>query len=267
MKYLVSLVLILTLFSPGGKFSQAAPAAQELPDNPVCTLLQSTTVTVETASGSGSGSIIVRGEDTFVLTAGHVVASLKKTTEDTDGKKKSTWEDAKVIQKVVQGGRIVQDLSYPAEVVRYSDSDNGEDLALLRLYSKGAFKASISFYLSDKIPPIGTSLLHSGSPLGDIGAGSIIPGFMSAHGRLLEKKVYDQISCSAYPGSSGGAICLLDGRWIGLVLRGKDGGFILIRPVRVVRKWAQRVGVEFILDSKLKVPTEEELKKKPVEEK
>lgn len=255
-----SLVLFFLIFPP------AIAPAQEPQENPVVELLKQTTVTVVTEQGSGSGSVIVRGQDIFILTAGHVVASLKKVQEDSEGKKKVTFEDCKVIQKVLQDGRTVQDLSYPAEVIRYSDSETGEDLAVLRLYAKGVFTKSMTFYMGPKIPPVGTSLWHSGSPLGEVGSQSVIPGTIAAHGRMLDKKVYDQASMAAFPGSSGGAITLPDGRWVGMVLRGRDGGFILYRPVRILKDWSKKVAVEFLLDPKAKVPTDEELKKKPIED-
>lgn len=243
----------------------ARAGGEDLPESPVCEALKRATVTVSTTGGSGSGAIVVHGGRAWVLTAAHVVDSCRKVV-DRDGKKEVCFDDCKVIQKVVQDGRIVSDVTYDAEVIRYSDSEYGEDLALLRLYQKDAFKDGVKFYLGNKPPPIGTRLYHAGSPLGDIGSQSIIPGLYSAHGRLLDKRIYDQISCSAFPGSSGGTMALEDGRWVGMVLRGREGGFILVRPVRVVKVWAKRVGVDFVLDPSLPAPTDDELKKQPVDE-
>ncbi len=253
-KLLVPALFFLVVFPPAGK-------SQDLPDNPVVEHLRSITVTVKTSSGSGSGCIIVRGDQSFVLTAAHVVDSLKTVTEDSEGKKRVSWQDCEVVQKVVQDGKIVQDQSYSAEVIRCAPPESGYDLALLRLYARKAFTKSTSFYTGKKIPPIATRLYHVGSPLGDIGTGSVIPGFYSAHGRKVEKQLLDQISCSAFPGSSGGAVTLEDGRHVGIVVRGQAGGFILITPIREILAWSQKAKISFLFDEKAKVPPDEELMK------
>ncbi len=223
----------------------------ELKPNPVIETLKAACVTVKGNQGSGSGFAIVRGDDTYILTAAHVVDDLRSESDKPDGKgKKIEFADATVLQKSTQDGRIVAEKSWDAEVVKYSQV---EDLALLKLREKKAFAVGLSLYVPLTAPPLGTEVLHCGSPLGDIGAQSVIPGFYSAVGRLLEKKIYDQLSCNAFPGSSGGAVALKsDGRVLGIIVRGANGGFILTVPSRRIHAWASKPAVKltWLFDAK-----------------
>ena len=60
---------------------------------------------------------------------------------------------------------------------------------------------------------------------------------------------------AAFPGSSGGGVYLTDGRYVGMIVRGAGETFNLTVPIRRMREWAKRMGVEFTLDPSLKVPT------------
>lgn len=240
-------LLLVLLLSVGTLITQAPPvsAAEEVKPNPVIEALQKHSVTVRTPDGSGSGFVLVRGEHCFVITAAHVVTSLRKEVpQQGEMKPKIEFDDCKVLQKRITEGRITSELSFDAEVVKYSEQ---EDLALLRIREKKCFTEGMKFYIPKALPPIGTDLLHVGSPLGEIGSQSVIPGFYSGHGRLLEKKVFDYITCSAFPGSSGGAVSLRDGRVVGIVVRGREGGFCLIVPVRRIREWSARAKIESLL--------------------
>jgi S1-C subfamily serine protease len=245
--------------APKAKAAPAAEAEAALPENPVIERLRAASVMVVLpGGGSGSGFLLVRGDSVFVVTAWHVVDSLRSSREGSDGKPVVEWADCKVVQKGVQDGRIVKEVAYDAQVLKVSER---EDLALLRLRERKAFTSGLEFFGSKQIPPVGTRLLHVGAPLGDIGAQSVIPGFYSAHGRLINRQILDQISCAAFPGSSGGAVALEgDGRVVGLVVRGANGGFILIVGSRSVRQWSQRAGIESLLfDPKAPLPSEEDL--------
>ena len=57
-----------------------------------------------------------------------------------------------------------------AEVLKYSDVDDGHDLALLRIRKFNFVKDTVTFHLGDEIPNLGDDLLHVGSLLGQMGA-------------------------------------------------------------------------------------------------
>lgn len=236
---------------------------EDLKENPIIEALKRAAVTVKSSGGTGSGALVVRGDYTFVLTAGHVVEDNRKEEEAGPGKKKEIrWSPITVYQKEVADGEVVGEHRLEADVIRYSNASSGQDLAVLLVRKKKAFEKGVTFYENKKIPPIGTELLHVGSPFGDFGAQSVIPGFYSAHGRTITGSTFDQITCSTFPGSSGGMVTLKsDGRYVGMVLRGAQGGFILVRPFREIKSWAIKEKAEWIVDPRAQLPKDEDLKK------
>ncbi len=234
--------------------------------------IQDISVTIQSGHSQGSGTYKMTKDGTvWILTCGHVVADLRKTRELFDGKggKKMVveFDDAKVRQFLKEDGRLVGELSYAAEVIRYSDADNGEDIAILRLRTKKLKPlASANFYREKAIPEVGQELLHCGSLMGEFGSNSVTPGIISQHGRLLEGKTYDQTTCVVYPGSSGGAVVLKgNGQYVGMIVRGAIGGFNLMVPVRRIQSWTEKVGVDFIFDDAKTVPSEEKLRSTPID--
>jgi hypothetical protein len=251
-------------------------------DQVVAQHLQDISVTIVAKSGfsgsEGSGVIKTRKNDSgevvnFVWTAAHVVRNLRHEKQVIDGKSGSPktiveFDDAMVVKALVEEGRMVGKIEFFAEVVRYNAE---EDLALLRLRKKDFIRCTAQFYLDEKkgkslIPPVGTKLLHVGSLLGQLGSNSMTEGIMSQHGRLINKVVFDQTTVTAFPGSSGGGVYLKDGRCVGLVLRGAGETFNLIAPVRRIHEWSKRAGVEWAVRDDVKMPSDDDMRKLPVED-
>jgi WD40 repeat protein len=249
--------------------------AQNKPAFKVSQYLQDISVTVRAGQFSGSGVMVQTSDgQIWIWTAAHVTEPLRRTHEVLDDKGvrrlKVEFDDANILRfnKNKEEGRIVSSYSGDAEVIRYSDSKNGHDLCLLRLRDKD-FKpnSSAKFYLEKGIPDIGEDLYHCGSLLGPIGSNSLTSGIMSQHGRVFDGRIYDQTTATSFPGSSGGIVCLkLDGRYVGMLVMGAGEGFGLIVPVRRMIDWSKKTGVEFALDPAVKVPTDEELRSKPIED-
>ena len=211
--------------------------------------LQNVSVTIrsegEWSNGEGSGVIFTRkdadgNQVNFVWTAAHVIDNLRSTRKVVvDGTPKTLVEfkDPMVVKEIRQNGRTVGRLQMDAEVRKYSDADDGHDLALLRIRKFNFVKDTVTFHLDkDDIPKLGTDLLHVGSLLGQMGANSMTDGIYSQHGRLiksLNKYVFDQTTVTAFPGSSGGGVYLKsNANYIGMLVRGAGEGFNLIVPVR-----------------------------------
>ena len=234
--------------------------------------LQNISVTLRAKHGQGSGIIKTRGDVNYIWTAGHVIADNKKTREVIDPKSGSKkfvidFDDVSVIKELYQDGRSVGRIEMLAEVIRYSDADEGDDLALLRVRKKNfVIKDSVVFNDDKNIPAVGIKLWHCGSLLGQDGSNSVTTGLLSQVGRVLFNKPFDQTSCSAFPGSSGGGIYLENGKCIGILVRGAGESFNLIVPLRRVRQWADKVGVMFAIDDSVPVPDEKTLHSKPVED-
>ena len=160
--------------------------------------LQNVSVTIRSegtfSNGEGSGVIFTRkdakgNQVNFVWTAAHVIDNLRKTRKTVvNGTPKTLVEfkDPMVVKEIRQNGRTVGRLQMDAEVLKYSDADDGHDLALLRVRKFNFVKDTVTFYLEDKIPPLGEDLLHVGSLLGQIGANSMTDGIYSQHGRLIK---------------------------------------------------------------------------------
>ena len=243
--------------------------------------LQNVSVTIRSegafSAGEGSGVIFTREDSkgnlvNFVWTAAHVVDNMRLTKRIlVDGTYKTIvhFRDPIIIKEIRQNGRTVGRLQMDAEVLKYSESEDGQDLALLRIRKLNFVTDSVVFYLDKEIPPLGTDLFHVGSLLGQFGANSMTSGIMSQHGRILKdlnKYIFDQTTCTAFPGSSGGGVYLKsDARYVGMLVRGAGEGFNLIVPVRRMVEYCKKNKIMWALDKNVKMPTEDELKKMPIE--
>jgi hypothetical protein len=272
MKILSTLILGLTLAISSLGAEKKQTTAEHL---------QNVSVTIRSESGfmagEGSGVIFTRKDSkgnlvNFVWTAAHVVDNMRLTKRIlVDGTYKTIvhFRDPVIIKEIRQDGRTVGRLQMDAEVLKYSESEDGHDLALLRIRKLNFVTDSVVFYLDKEIPPLGTDLLHVGSLLGQFGANSMTSGIMSQHGRILKdlnKHIFDQTTCTAFPGSSGGGVYLKsDARYVGMLVRGAGEGFNLIVPVRRMVEYCQENKIMWALDKNVPMPTEAELKKMPIE--
>ena len=270
---------ILASFVLGFALLTSSHAAEA--DNKTADHLQTVSVTIRSegqfSNGEGSGVIFTRKNSkgelvNFVWTAAHVIDNLRKERQVlVNGAKKTIVEfkDPMIVKEIRQNGRTVGRLQMDAEVLKYSDADDGHDLALLRVRKTNFVTDTVTFYLDDKIPGLGTDLLHVGSLLGQMGANSMTDGIYSQHGRLiksLNKFVFDQTTVTAFPGSSGGGVYLKDdARYIGMLVRGAGEGFNLIVPVRRMKDYCEKHKIMWALDPKVKMPSEDEIAKQPIE--
>jgi len=232
--------------------------------------LQEIAVTVKTPRGTGSGTMVQRMIDgrvrTFVWTAAHVVASLRS---EEDGV--VTFGEPTILVETWFAGEMTESKEYACKVIRYSDADNGHDLALLAVKEPNVFPLSRSadFMREGWIPEISVELCHCGSLLGEVGTNSYTTGVLSKVGRMLEGLPYafDQITVVTFPGSSGGGVHLRkDGRYVGMLVRGhRTQGFNLMVPVRAMYEWAREVDCLWALDDSQNVPSLYEINTAPVE--
>lgn len=279
MRRLVSCVAVLMLMS---QLAFAAPVTdQKVIDN-----LQNVSVTVSVdGRGRGSGTLFTREVSpdvfkTYVWTAGHVVEDLR--TERTVIDKKTGvkriivgFKDCQIYQETIQDGRKVEQRYLDCKVICYSNSDTGDDQAVLEVRLRNYTKESTTFYLGDQIPGIGTELIHVGSLLGDIGSCSFTTGVTSQVGRLLAlndnyaEAIYDQTSAVSFPGSSGGGCFNQEnGQYVGMLTAGirNAQGFAWYVPVRRMRAWAKSVNMVWAMDAAVPMPSEADLKEIPLDD-
>lgn len=247
--------------------------------------MQDFSVTVKSGRSEGSGVVVTREIDVngkkekvnFIFTAAHVIDDLRKTRSiiDKDGDSKTVveFDEAYVVKELRENGRRVGELKMDCRVIKYSDADHGEDLAILMLLKRD-FVQDSAVFLVEKDPEkafieVGTSLWHCGSLLGQMGANSLTTGIMSQIGRMHGGKVYDQSTVTAFPGSSGGGVFILKDDqpfYIGMVTRGTGETFNLLVPVRRIHKWAVKSDVEWLINTKITPPTLEEIKEMNIED-
>jgi len=250
--------------------------------NKVAEYLQDVSVTIvsegQFSKGEGSGVIFSRENKdgktvNFVWTAAHVIDNLRqerKVIVNGSPKTLVEFKDAKIVKVIRQNGRSVGRLEMDAEVVKYSDADDGHDLALLRVRKLDFIDVTVNFNLDANIPKLGTDLWHVGSLLGQMGSNSMTDGIYSQTGRLipqLNKHVFDQTTVAAFPGSSGGGVFLKsDARYVGMLVRGAGETFNLIVPVRRMKEWCTKNDILWALDPKVPLPDASEISKIPVED-
>jgi S1-C subfamily serine protease len=268
----ISLVLLLA----------ACAVAAEAPQD-VGPYLQSISVNIKAKTGynpgaQGSGTVVLKEDTAWILTAHHVVDGLRevRTVIGADGeeRKQVRYRDVVVVQDKPNpdGSRIVGDERLDAKV---TSVDSTRDIALLRVRAVGEFEHSAKF-CGRTVLPAGTRIFHCGAPGGqDIGGtASLTGGIVSRTGVRIpefggsDEGIFDQVDCSGLPGSSGGMVCLQEnGAWIGMITLGLRSGdsFHWLVPVRNVREWAAEVGVEWLLDPDAPPPSEDDIKKIPLE--
>jgi len=180
------------------------------------------------------------------------------------------------VQELVEQGRRVGEIKMDAKVLKFSHSENGEDLALLMVRKKNFVDKNAVFLSSDDPVAIGKELYHVGSLLGQQGSNSMTRGIMSQIGRVLnlgsgDGVIFDQTTVTAFPGSSGGGVFLTErskddaGKYVGMLVRGAGETFNFIVPVRRMRKWASEQNVLWALDEKESTPSYADILKLPIE--
>jgi len=286
MKFLIALMAAAILSLP------TYISAEDKSVKEISQLLQDVSVTVKSGGGEGSGVIITRtitidptgkpltAKVNFIWTAAHVIDNLRSVrTVIKNGRttKIVEFKDAQIVQELVEDGRRVGEVKMEAKVIKYSDSENGEDLALLMVRKKGFISKSVIFYKDSGNPvAIGTECYHVGSLLGQTGSNSLTRGIISQIGRVLDLGtgdgvVFDQTTVTAFPGSSGGGVFLSErsgknaGQYVGMLVRGAGETFNLIVPVRRIRKYAKKEGILWAVDETAPTPTLKEILSLPIE--
>lgn len=269
--------LVFAVVATAAEELAVGPRLQRVSVNVLCPSQYGTSDKVE-----GSGTIILREVDgkpaAWILTADHVVADLRevKTVIAPDGteKKQVRYRDAQIVQEQVEHGRGVGEVKFDAKVISV---DPARDIALLRVRKGDFAKDGIAFLLDAQIAQPGTRIFHCGAPGGkEIGGTcSLTPGIVSRIGVRIpefgggaEHGVFDQVTCAALPGSSGGLVALTEnGRYIGMITLGLQGSdsFHWMVPIRSVRAWAKAVGAEWLLDPNAQKPSEDQIKQIPLE--
>jgi len=173
-KYITSLIVGFALLAP------ALAAEKGEKKQSTAEHLQNVSVTIRSegaySAGEGSGVIFTRKDSNgnlvnFVWTAAHVVDNMRLTKRIlVDGTYKTIvhFKDPVVTKEIRQNGRTVGRLQMDAEVLKYSESEDGQDLALLRVRKLNFVRDSVVFYLDKEIPPLRNGLTPRWLSIGPI---------------------------------------------------------------------------------------------------
>jgi S1-C subfamily serine protease len=212
------------------------------------------TVIVRTLISEGSGVIFSRDGKSYVWTCAHVfdnTSSLVPMKDKRSGTFKSyrAYAPIVILKNTIRGERTVDGMATIATVLRI---DRDQDIAVLELMD--ALPNSTKFYLDREIPPVGETVYHVGHYKGSFAEYSFAQGNIAYIQRDLKGYDYlDQVSLTAYSGSSGGGVFLEDGRCIGmveLVTAGGDSCAFYI-PIRRMMQWAKDHGISYLLDENI----------------
>lgn len=158
----------------------------------IATRLQNLNVTVHSESGQGSGTIITRSGVNLAITAAHVCEANRTVVPVLDDGKvryESKFTVLKVTKEIYVDGRSVGTTTVEADVIAFSSSEFGHDLALLKFRSPITTE-SVEF-CSEHIVPVGTDIMHVGSFRGQEGSSSF-----SASARSPRSAACCLIACS-----------------------------------------------------------------------
>ncbi len=230
------------------------------------------------SGGCGSTIFITRKRHNeyihFAWTAAHVVANTEKVRQvlapDGSIKYDIYYEDVELVNAIKMYGREVGEVRWLAQVIRYSNREHGQDIALLQLYPKNLTTKSAHFNTKTDIPQPGEPIFHVGSIRGLSGINSVSNGYIAALGRLRERqRILDQADIIACPGCSGGGLYLKsNSQCIGIVIEKNrsDDGVVYYRPTRELRKWAIKNKCLWALDHRVRLPNDDTIRRTPVSE-
>lgn len=233
------------------------PCFAQLPENQgeVVSYLNQTAVTIKAGNSQGSGSVFVRDGNSYILSAAHVVDSLRSTRKVIRGGDEKTVVEFKpvtVMQLHTVDGKYVGKSEYTGKIVKYSNPEHGEDLVLIKLDKPDAF-TTYSVIYDGELLPIGTDVQHVGSFRGEFGSNSYSKGYISQYGRVIEGKNYFQTTCTGVAGSSGGGIFDTKGNLYGILTRGSSDNINFCVDYRRIRNWLKRCNALWVLDHSIEV--------------
>jgi S1-C subfamily serine protease len=230
------LMLVVALLATGPAARADAPKGY---DDPVLMVADDT--------GYGSGVAFHNGDTEFVWTAAHVVGT----------------EDAvmNLVRLRVVDGRVAY-TKMEGRVVRFSKD---YDLAVVKSESPVCPAGAL---FSDEPPRVGQEVYHVGSPAGERGYNSYIPGTVAAIDRPTRDGrndptdpalFMDQYNLNISNGSSGGPVFDAKTRRVmGLttLANPKQQTICLAVPTRVIKKFAKESDCLWAVDPSVPVPAE-----------
>lgn len=117
-------------------------------DSNIIKKLQKTSVLVETTRGYSSGFIVKKGNDLYVISAGHAIEEINVTT-NLDIEKTIDKELLITLYTYNNNDFLLNTQKSKAKVIFHSDSDVGSDILIARVEDNNFSKDSTYFYQGD----------------------------------------------------------------------------------------------------------------------
>lgn len=260
-----TLALLSVLFTLVFTSAYAKSSDKDIPE-----YLENIAVKIKVNQGSGSGVAFTRkdwtgtNDITFIWTAAHVCKRSENLFSmlffGQHGTNTPVIDHVQILLNLYdKDGELCGSTNRMARIIKYSDDENGQDLAILVLDGPYFNTNSVIFDLSGKPKRIGTKVISVASPYGFTDTYS--EGNISMVGlSTVDINVFDQTSCVVFPGSSGGGIFDTNGVYIGMITVTAGPNINFMIPMRRIHAWAKREGIEWALDPKIPMPSEKEFK-------
>lgn len=224
--------------------------------------LKTISVVVKSEGAVGTGIVFSRTNTTsgkienFVWTAAHVVSHARKVMVTPFGEI-PRFDMVSVVEEIMDNNETVGIQEYFADILKYSNVETGEDIALLRIQKKGYISDSVVF--STNMADVGTRIYHIGNFHGMEAPNSFSEGFVSKTDTYSNKKLFDQLNISGFQGSSGGGMYTENGKCIGMLTLIHSDTWVYMIPERRIRQWATQEKILWAMDINVPLPSESEL--------
>lgn len=201
----------------------------------------------------GTGFIVKSKNNYYVLTCAHIFSDLDPTDEE--GIKGR-------IEAIQYTNNRTTKLTYPVKLIRYSPmhpkTNKGEDLSVLRIDTANT-KPTTYLKLCNKEPKVGDDLYQAGTILRDPAKGLVVAnGILGTTNVPLFGKKFMHSTASMGKGSSGGPVINKNLEVLGIgtcMLHPTCGMFV---PTSRIKAWLKKVDLEYIYNTALDEPTNEE---------
>ena len=223
-------------------------------DDNMAQKVQSTNVTFVQNKFSSNAQIIWSGtlftrevgktKKTFVLTCGHGI---------------TTFNDIHVYKKTFKDGILEKSYEYKCKPIYHSSKN---DLAVYMLN----YSINLEIEVLDKnLVQVGNKVLNVGA-FGSYQASDCVTSGMVCRTDMrlhaFPGRSFDVSNCDITGGFSGGGVFLSsDGKFIGMTVMMLENRGMMYKPIREIKKHLSEQKMTWIIDKKLKAPSEEYLSK------
>lgn len=200
----------------------------------------------------GSGVLFFRNNQTYVLTAAHVLSyDISKVRIGNQYYNFKTYNNPDIIKNIIFNGKVISTIHANSLVLKV---DETKDLALLKVDNK-FLKTNV--ILDCDLPPLGSPVYVFGNMFRETLSNSLSNGITSYYGRTENHVTVDQLVCTIVEGDSGCGVYLQNNsHLIGIIVSGiteHETSVCFYVPSRVIKNWSIEKGFEFIFNKDLPI--------------